>query len=134
MALRTLRLAGTALVAAAMLAPVAAGAQYYSGAPAPYHGDRYADAGPDRDGYQRGYDRRGYRDDRGPPQPPHRAYNRDRRADHCNRGGVGTILGAIAGGLIGNAAVGRHGNQAAGTLAGAGAGALVGNAADRDCG
>ncbi|WP_404710828.1 glycine zipper 2TM domain-containing protein [Sphingomonas sp. MMS24-J13] len=72
------------------------------------------------------YDRAGY--GRAPP--------RDRRNDRpnrrCDRGTGGTILGAIAGGLIGNAAAGR-GDRGAGTVVGAGVGALAGRAIDRDC-
>jgi hypothetical protein len=131
MRFRTLKLAGSAIVAAALLAPTAVSAQNY-------YGQSYADgAGParDRDGYPRagsgrdGNARDGYHQDR-PPPPPRRAY---RARERCDNGNVGTILGAIAGGLLGNAAIGRHGNHAAGTLAGAGAGALVGHSADRDC-
>jgi len=127
----TLKLAGAAVIAAALLAPTVTVAQSY-GTPAPYYGDGYGhdrDRTRDRDGY----DRQGYaRDSYDPPPPPRRAdYRRPR--EHCDHGSAGTILGAIAGGLLGNAAIGRHGNRAAGTLAGAGAGALVGHAADRDC-
>jgi hypothetical protein len=140
MVLRTLKLAGTALIAAALLAPVAS-AQTSYGAPPAYDGQAYAygyGAGParDRDGYPRagsgrdGYARDGYYED---PPPPRRAAYRERRAERCDSGSVGTILGAIAGGLLGNAATSRHGNHAAGTLAGAGAGALIGHTADRDC-
>ena len=127
----TLRLACAAVIAAALLAPTAASAQYY-GTPAPYYGDGYGhDRGArDRDGYDRqAYARDGY--DRDPPPPPRRADYRQR--EHCDHGSAGTILGAIAGGLLGNAAIGRHGNHAAGTLAGAGVGALAGHAVDRDC-
>jgi hypothetical protein len=126
----TLKLAGAALIAAAMLAPTAASAQYY-GNPAPYYGNGYGhDRGKrDRDGY----DRQGYaRDSYDPPPMPRRADYRQPR-QRCDDGSVGTILGAIAGGLLGNAAIGRHGNHAAGALAGAGAGALVGRGAARDC-
>jgi hypothetical protein len=133
MSFRTLRLAGTAIIAAALLAPDAASAQAYYGSPQSYRGPSYA-AGPerDRDGYPRaGSARDGYYEDSPPPR--RRASYRERRAQRCDHGDVGTILGAIAGGLLGNAAVGRHGSHAAGTLAGAGAGALIGNAADRDC-
>jgi len=140
MAFRTLKLAGRAAIAMALLAPTAVSAQSYYGAPPAYSGQAYSyGAGParDRDGYPRagsgrdGY-ARGYYED-SPPPPPRRAAYRDRRAQHCDDGSVGTILGAIAGGLLGDAAIGRHGNHTAGTLAGAGAGALVGHAADRDC-
>jgi hypothetical protein len=140
MTFRTLTLAGSALIAAALLAPNAVSAQAYYGAPTSYYGQGYtyvAAPARDRDGYPRagsgrnGYARDGYYRDR-PPPPPHRAPYRERR-ERCDHGSAGTILGAIAGGLLGNAATGRHGNHAAGTLAGAGAGALIGNAADRDC-
>jgi hypothetical protein len=132
MPFRTLRLAGTAMIAAALLAPTAVSAQAYERAPQYEYG--YGQPARDRDGYPRagrgrdGYADDGYYDDR--PPPPRRAY---RGRTRCDRGSAGTILGAIAGGLLGNAAIGRHGNHAAGTLAGAGAGALIGNAADRDC-
>lgn len=91
-------------------------------------------------GYGRvGYDRpapRGYRGDprgydgrRGPP--PERRYNRGRCRDE---GTGGTIIGAIAGGLLGNAVVGRRGDNTAGTIVGAGVGALAGRAIDRSDG
>ena len=134
----TLKLAGAAIVAAAFLAPNAVSAQAYYGAPQYDYGQSDA-AGPqrDRDGYPRagrgrdGYARDGYYENR--PPPPRRTDYRERRARSCDRGNAGTILGAIAGGLLGNAATGRHGNHTAGTLAGAGAGALIGHATDRDC-
>jgi uncharacterized protein YcfJ len=115
MPFKTLGFAGCALVAAAMLAPAAASAQYYAAPPA------YADdSGRDSD---RGfYARRGYGRDR---PPPRRADYRERRVERCGRGDAGMILGAIAGGLLGNGGGGRHGNHAAG--------ALSGGAADRDC-
>ncbi len=121
----SLRIAGAALIAAATLVPSMANAQYYGGAPAPYYAGDYGRGGYDRSGYD---DRRGYDDRDG----RHRhAYYRHR--DRCDRCSTGTILGAIAGGLLGNAAIGRHGSHTAGTLVGAGAGALVGNAVDRNC-
>ncbi|WP_240320803.1 glycine zipper 2TM domain-containing protein [Sphingomonas crusticola] len=133
MVFKTLRLAGTAIIAATMLVPTFAGAQYYRG-PAPYYQAGYSRDGyaSDRDGYSR--DRDGYGYDRGRRDRDRRHANRDRRDyRHCDRGTGGTILGAIAGGLLGNAAVGRRGNHTAGALAGAGVGALAGNAIDRDC-
>ena len=123
-----LKLVASALIAVAALAPAAASRQHYGYVPASYQDERY-----DRAGY--GYDlvyaqnargRRGYRReaaDRDPP-PPRRASYRDRRVERCDRGNAGTILGAIAGGLLGDAPAGRHGNRGAGTLAGS---------ADRDC-
>ncbi|NIJ07509.1 hypothetical protein FHS31_001105 [Sphingomonas vulcanisoli] len=63
------------------------------------------------------------------PPPPLRAY---RPRYRCDRGSGGTILGAIAGGLLGNRAAGR-GDRGVGTVLGAGAGALVGREVDRGC-
>lgn len=87
---------------------------YYRG----YRGDYY------RDGYYRGGDRyyRGYRG-----------------GYRCRDNGTGgTIIGAIAGGLLGNE-VGRgsgrygRGDGTAGAIIGAGVGALAGRAIDRNC-
>ncbi len=47
-----------------------------------------------------------------------------------NNGSAGTIIGAIAGGLIGNGIAGR-GDRTLGTILGGGAGALAGHAIDR---
>src|SRR3546814_17906693 len=55
------------------------------------------------------------------------------RGYRCDSGTGGTILGAIAGGLLGNEVVGRYGDRTAGALVGAGVGALAGRAIDRDC-
>ncbi|VAV96601.1 hypothetical protein MNBD_ALPHA04-174, partial [hydrothermal vent metagenome] len=44
----------------------------------------------------------------------------------------GTIIGAIAGGLLGNE-VARRGDKTVGTIIGGAAGALAGRAIDRDC-
>ncbi len=51
---------------------------------------------------------------------------------HCDRGDGGTVIGAIAGGLLGNSVAG-YGDRTAGTVIGAGVGALAGRAIDRDC-
>ena len=120
MAFKRLGLASCALAAAAMLAPVAASAQY--AAPPTYYAQGYGRES-DRDFYAR----RGYGRDRSPPRQAEsrQADYRERRLGRCGRGDAGMILGAIAGGLLGNAPVSRHGNRAAGPLAG--------NAADRDC-
>jgi len=121
MAFKRLGLASYALVVAAMLAPAAASAQYAAAPPA-YYAQGYGRES-DRDFYAR----RGYGRDRSPPRQAEsrQADYRERRLGRCGRGDAGMILGAIAGGLLGNAPVGRHGNRAAGPLAG--------NAADRDC-
>lgn len=110
-----------ALAAVSMtLVPAAAGAQYYGhdrGPPPGWH---------DHGGRDRGYDDRGPRgrgyDDRGRPRDRHR----------CHDGTGGAIIGAIAGGLLGNAVAG-YGDRTAGTIIGGGVGALAGNAIGRDC-
>jgi hypothetical protein len=91
-----------------------------------------AEARPHRDHdqppprYERGYDSR----DRG-------YYEARRRHERCRSDGTaGTIIGAIAGGLLGNdIGNGRHNNRdgTGGAIVGAGLGALAGRAIDRDC-
>ena len=96
-----------------------------------------------RDGYYRGYDRgdyyrgdryRGYRGDR------YYRNNGYRGGYRCRDNGTGgTIIGAIAGGLLGNEVgkgsgrYGRRGDGTTGAIIGAGVGALAGRAIDRDC-
>lgn len=81
-----------------------------------------------RDG--RGYDR-GYYGDRG-----YRQYDRrDRRYNYRNRdrrcdSSQGTVIGAIAGGLLGNGVAGR-GDRTLGAIIGGAAGALAGREIDR---
>lgn len=105
----SLAIAALATAASAMV-PATASAQRY-------RGDRYDHAYHDayRDGYNRGpryYDRGGYR------------YRR------CNDGTTGTIVGAIAGGLLGRT-IDNHGDRTLGTVLGAGGGALAGRAIER---
>lgn len=71
------------------------------------------------DGYDR-YDRRDYR--RGD-----RYYRGNAR---CDKGTGGTIIGAVAGGLLGNE-VARRGNKTEGSIIGAAVGALAGRAIDK---
>lgn len=117
---RKLSLAGAALaMSATALIPVTpAAAQRYEGQ---YRGDRGGYRDYDRS--YRGYDDRGYNDRRA-----YRGYDRRHRAS-CNNDG-GTVIGAIAGGLLGNTVAGR-GDRLLGTVLGAGAGALAGRAIDR---
>jgi hypothetical protein len=87
------------------------------------HDDRY-------DRYPAGYDSRyddGNYDRR---QYDRRRYDRGR----CSKGSTGLILGAVTGGLLGRAVVGRRGDRTAGTIIGAGAGALGGRALERSNG
>jgi hypothetical protein len=119
--MKTLSLVGAALaMTAGAVVPLApAQAQRYG-----Y--DRSYNDGYNRGGYYNGYDRsyRGY--DRS-----YRGYDRGYRArQKCNDGDGGTIVGAIAGGLLGNGIAGR-GDRTIGTILGAGVGALAGRAIDR---
>lgn len=125
----SLTTAGAIAMAAIVAVPAPAGAQgYYRGGGqggygrggGHYRGDEYGGRGYARRGdYGRGYDGRSY--------GGRRHYGRCR-----DRGTGGTILGAIAGGLIGNSVAG-YGDRGAGTIVGAGVGALAGRAIDRDC-
>ena len=116
--MRKLSLGCAALaLGATALVPATAEAQSYRG----HHGharysqyDGYRSGYADRyDRYDRGYDRHDYR-------------YRDNRCDSTG----GTLIGAIAGGLLGNAVAG-YGDRTLGTVLGAGAGALAGRAIDR---
>ncbi len=69
--------------------------------------------------YDRGYNARRYDDNR--------HYYRNRR---CSNGGTGTVLGAIAGGLLGRT-IDNSGDRLAGTLIGGVGGALAGRAIER---
>jgi hypothetical protein len=113
--LKTLSLAGAALAMSAgaivPVAPAAAQSRYD-------HGYRSYDRGG-YDGY-RTYDRGGY--DHG--------YRNYRAAQKCRDGDGGTLIGAIAGGLLGRSVAGR-GDHVPGAVIGAGAGALAGRAIDR---
>ena len=83
-----------------------------------YRGDRY-ERGYDRQQY-RGYDRRDYRGN-------DRRYARNQR---CNNGTTGTIVGAIAGGLLGRT-IDSRGDRALGTVLGGVGGAVAGNAIEK---
>ncbi len=125
--IQTAVLATVAAVGFAATPAMADDGYYYGGRADTYRpGDYYRG-----NGYDRGYDNRGYDD---------RRYNYDRRYarnyQQCRRnsGTTGTILGAIAGGLLGRE-IGRGGyrNQPSttGLILGAGAGALAGRAIDK---
>ncbi|CAN5474311.1 hypothetical protein BH09PSE4_BH09PSE4_06740 [soil metagenome] len=124
--LRKLSLVGAAFAvsASALLPATPAAAQSYG---------RHYDQGGYRDGYsQNGYDQRGY-DQRGYDQ---RSYHgQDRRYANRNRqrgcdNTAGTLLGAIAGGLLGSSIAGR-GDRTLGALLGGAGGALAGRSIDR---
>lgn len=106
-------------------------------------------------GYDRGYDRnydrgnyyrgdnyrgdRGYRGDRyyrnnGAYRNNGYYRGNNRNAYRCRDNGTGgTIIGAIAGGLLGNEVAGR-GDRTTGAILGAGVGALAGRAIDKNNG
>lgn len=87
-----------------------------------YRGDRYRGY---RDGYYRGD--RSYRGRDG-------YYRGDRYRYRCRDSGAGgTVIGAIAGGLLGNSVAG-YGNRTEGTIIGGAVGALAGRAIDRSDG
>ncbi|WP_341209179.1 glycine zipper 2TM domain-containing protein [uncultured Sphingomonas sp.] len=137
---------GSAALAIVALTPVAAQAQrweqreYYERDDRGYDDDGYRDhdrayRSAYRDGWNRGpryaeYDRGGY--DRGDDR--YRSYDRDDRRyryrARCQSGTTGTVLGAIAGGLLGRT-IDRGGDRTLGTVIGAGAGALAGSAVER---
>ena len=97
-------------------APAAARDQYRD-----YRGD-YSRDYRYRDRDYRDY--RQYRGDRG------YAYG-DRYRCRGNDGATGTILGAIAGGLIGHEVAGRRGDKTAGVIIGGAVGAVAGRAIDK---
>lgn len=122
-----LSIAAAALaMGAATLAP-AAPAAAQSRYDRSYQGGGY-DTGYQRGGYddRRGYeDRRGYDSYRGDDR---RYYNRAPR--RCSTGSTGTILGAIAGGLLGRS-IDTRGDRGIGTLLGAAGGAVAGHAIEK---
>lgn len=115
---KNLALAGAALaMGTAAVAPTAADAQRY-------YGNRYDRGYYDQRDY-RGYDRRDYRNyDR---RDDRRRYSYNRR---CSEGTTGTIVGAIAGGLLGRA-IDSRGDRTLGTVLGGVGGAVAGNAVEK---
>lgn len=79
--------------------------------------------------YNRRYDRysRYGRYDRYDRRRDRRSYYRSRR---CDNGTGGTVIGAIAGGLLGNEVAG-YGDKAVGTIIGAAVGGIAGRAIDK---
>ena len=80
--------------------------------------------------YRDGYNHDGYRDGYRTYRGNDRSYRNYRARQKCDDGDGGTIIGAIAGGLLGNTIAGR-GDRLLGTVLGAGGGALAGRAIDR---
>jgi len=103
---------------------------YQSGRDGYYRGDRYRGDRSYRGDRNRSY--RGnsyYRGDSYYRGNDHRRY----RGERCDSGTGGTIIGAIAGGLLGNEVAGR-GDRTEGTIIGGAVGALAGRAIDRSDG
>jgi len=117
----------TAIAVTALTAmPAAAEAQSRNGYSSRYDNGTYNQG----QRYDRRYDNRRY--DR---RYANQRYQNQRYGNHygqrCSNGSTGTILGAIAGGLLGREIAGR-GDRTVGAIIGAGAGALAGRAIDRD--
>ncbi len=91
-------------------------------------------------GYGQGYDRYdrayggAYRDGYNRPPRYYRSYRDERAYRRCSDGTTGTIIGAIAGGLLGRA-IDDRGDHATGTILGGVGGALAGRSIERgqDC-
>ncbi|HJQ15374.1 MAG TPA: glycine zipper 2TM domain-containing protein [Allosphingosinicella sp.] len=137
--LKKISLAAVAVSTALTALPAAAEAR-----PHRYYGDGYYSRGYDSGYYDSGYYGRGYghryqRGDYDGRGYGSRYYGRSRYYyGRCRDSGTtGTIIGAIAGGLIGHevAQGGRYrrGDGTAGAIIGAGIGALAGREIDRDC-
>jgi uncharacterized protein YcfJ len=96
-----------------------------------------AEAAPRRGYYDNGYYSQSYRGDRYSRYDDRRYANRDYRgrysSQRCDKGTGGTIIGAIAGGLLGHEVAGR-GDKTVGTIIGGAAGALAGRAIDKNSG
>jgi hypothetical protein len=121
----------TAVAASALTAlPAAAEAQSRYGYSSRYDNGQYSQRYGN--GYYQRYDRR-YANQRYYNQRTYNGGYYNHYGQRCS-GSTGTIIGAIAGGLLGNEVAGRHGDRTLGAILGAGAGALAGRAIDRsDC-
>ena len=109
-----------ALAAGTLTIPAAAHAQRYDGGRYEQaYGNAYQDGYNQPPRSYRGYDQRGY-DQRDRGYAPRR----------CSSGTTGTIVGAIAGGLLGRT-IDTRGDRSLGTILGLGGGALAGRAVER---
>ena len=105
----------------------------FSAAPAmahEQHNDGYYSRDDRRDSYDRydSYDRNDRRDYRRGDR--YHRNNNHRNNARCDKGTGGTIIGAVAGGLLGNE-VARRGSKTEGSIIGAAVGALAGRAIDK---
>ena len=117
----SLAAAALALGTSALVPTASADAQRYGG---PRYERAYGNA------YNDGYNRRDDRYDRRAAY--NRSYRERRGYNSCQRnsGGTGTIVGAIAGGLLGRT-IDTRGDRTIGTLGGAVLGGLAGRAVER---
>lgn len=126
--LGTLAVSTAAIASMAFATPAEARSGYYDG----YNGGYYQQVRGDRRDYRRGDYYRGDRYDRRDRRHDRRYRSNRRNYRGCDRGTGGTIIGAIAGGLLGNEVAGR-GDKTVGTIIGGAAGALAGRAIDGNC-
>ena len=113
------------------LAALAVGATAIPATAQPYDGYGYGQRYDRYDHYDRAYGnawRDGYNR---PPQYAYRDYRDQRAYRRCSDGTTGTIIGAIAGGLLGRA-IDDRGDHATGTVLGGVGGALVGRSVERN--
>ena len=118
----TLAAAALAMGTTALIPATPAAAQRYDG----YYGQRY-DRGYNR--YNDRYSNDRYSETQYDGRYNDRGYQDYRRYKKCkNQGTAGTIIGAIAGGLLGRS---LRGDNATGSIIGGAAGALAGRAIDK---
>ncbi len=114
----------TAVAVSALVAmPAAAEAQSRYGYYDANHNGYY-------DRYDRRYQNRRYYNQRNGVYYDNQRY-RNYYGRRCSNGSTGTIIGAIAGGLLGSEIAGR-GDRTVGAIIGGAAGALAGRSIDRD--
>lgn len=130
MTARPLKKLSIALALAAMTAGAVAPAQAHDRGRHNgwYNQDRYEQRYDRYDRYN-DYDR--YERDRDVRYQVDNRYYRDDYRCQRSDGTTGTILGAIAGGLVGNSVAGRHGDRTTGTIIGGAIGAVAGRAIDK---
>jgi hypothetical protein len=120
--LRKISLATAALTALTAM-PAAADAQPNGRAWGYWNRSAHARPYDDRAYYSQGYSN---------PYYGGRYDQRYAPAQRCNSGTTGTILGAVAGGLLGREVAGRYGDRTMGAVVGGAAGALAGRALTRN--
>ncbi len=111
-----------------------AGHEHYSSSRGDDGDDEDGDHGDEHRQYQRHYDheRQNYDEHDARDQQYYRDTHYDRGYRCHSDGTAGLIVGALAGGYLGNRVAGRH-HRAVGTIIGGTGGALAGRALDRGC-